>query len=262
MMIGFACDESDEMMPLTILYSHRLAERLTEARKSGEIAWLRPDSKTQVTFAYKMEGRIPIPQYIDSICVSTQHAPDVSNDTIKETIIEKIIKKIIPEKYIKEGITKYNINPSGAFCYGGPNADAGLTGRKIIVDTYGGWCGHGGGAFSGKDWTKVDRSGAYMARWIAKSLVNAKLLKRVQIQLAYVIGKAEPVSLYIDDFGTSTRPLKEIEAIVRRNFDLRPGMIAAQLDLKRPRFAKTASYGHFGRNDPDFTWEMPKTLDC
>ncbi|KAA6395231.1 MAG: Methionine adenosyltransferase [Streblomastix strix] len=261
MMIGFACDECEEMIPLTVLYSHRLAEELTRARKSGDIPWLRPDGKTQVTVAYTMEGKIPIPQYIESICVSTMHAQGISNEEIESVIIEKIIKKIVPSKYLKEGITKYRINPSGAFYYGGPKADSGLTGRKIMVDTYGGWCGHGGGAFSGKDWTKVDRSGAYAARWIAKSIVAQGLAKRILIQLSYVIGVSQPTSFFIDDFDTGIYSKSDLELIVRGNFDMRPGAIAQQLELKRPRFAKTAAYGHFGRNDPDFTWETPKPLD-
>ncbi|KAA6395636.1 MAG: Methionine adenosyltransferase [Streblomastix strix] len=261
MMLGFACNESEEMIPLTVLYSHRLAEELTRARKSGDIPWLRPDGKTQVTFAYSVVGRIPVPQYVKQISIRTSHAPGVSNEEIKSVILEKIIKKIVPSKYLKEGITQYRINEAGDNTIGGPKASPGLTGRKIIIDTYGGWCGHGGGAFSGKDWTKVDRSGAYMARWIAKSVVAQGLAQRVLVQLSYVIGVSQPTSFFIDDFDTGIYSKSDLERIVRGNFDMRPGVIVTQLDLKRPRFAKTAAYGHFGRNDPDFTWETPKPLD-
>lgn len=260
LMFGFACNESDELVPLTLLYSHRLVEKLTELRKNGTLPWLRPDAKSQVTFAYRMDKRVPVPQFADTVCISTMHSPEVSNETIRQEVTDKVIKAVIPAHYITEK-TKIFINPSGRFCYGGPHADAGLTGRKIIVDTYGGWGGHGGGAFSGKDWTKVDRSGCYLARWIAKSLVASKIVDRCLIELSYVIGIAQPISLFIDDFGTSKIPIAELEKLVRHNFDMRPGMIASQLDLKKPRFLKTAAYGHFGRNDPSFTWEQPKKLD-
>jgi S-adenosylmethionine synthetase len=260
LMFGFACNESEELIPLTLLYSHRLLEKLTELRKSKVLTWLRPDSKSQVTFAYKMEKRVPVPQYVDTVCISTQHSEDVSNEEIRKEIREKCIDAVIPPNFITEK-TKVLINPSGRFCFGGPHADAGLTGRKIIVDTYGGWGGHGGGALSGKDWTKVDRSGCYLARWIAKSLVASKVVDRCLIELSYVIGVAQPVSLFIDDFGTSKIPQAELETLVRHNFDMRPGMIVKQLDLKKPRFVKTAAYGHFGRTDPCFTWEVPKQLD-
>jgi len=260
LMFGFACNETDELVPLTLLYSHRLVEKLTELRKSGVLPWLRPDSKSQVTFAYKMDKRVPVPQFVDTVCISTMHSTDVSNEVIQQEIKDKVINAVIPSYYLSEK-TKIYINPSGRFCYGGPKADAGLTGRKIIVDTYGGWGGHGGGAFSGKDWTKVDRSGSYLARWIAKSLVASKVMTRCLIELSYVIGIAQPISLYIDDFGTCKIPLEELETVVRHNFDMRPAMIAEQLDLKKPRFLKTAAYGHFGRNDPSFTWEQPKKLD-
>ncbi|KAK2942798.1 s-adenosylmethionine synthetase [Blattamonas nauphoetae] len=260
LMFGFACNESEECVPLTLLYSHRLGEKMSELRHNGTLKWLRPDGKTQVTFAYKMEKRCPVPQFADTIVVSTQHSEDVDNDTIRQEITERVIKAVIPAKYLTEK-TKIYVNPSGRFSYGGPHADAGLTGRKIIVDTYGGWGGHGGGAFSGKDWTKVDRSGSYLARWIAKSLVKSGVVARALVELSYAIGIAEPISLFIDDFGTSKIPVDELETLVRKNFDMRPGMIAVQLDLKKPRFRKTASYGHFGRNDPDFTWETPKKMD-
>lgn len=259
-MFGFACNECEELIPLTILYSHRLVHKLTELRRSGALPWLMPDAKSQVTFAYKMEKRVPVPQYADTIVISTQHAASVSNEVIRKEVTEKVIKAVIPPQYITDKTSIY-VNPSGRFSIGGPKADSGLTGRKIIVDTYGGWGGHGGGALSGKDWTKVDRSGCYLARWIAKSLVASKVVDRCLIELSYVIGLSQPISLFIDDYGTSKIPLKELETLVRKNFDMRPGMIAAQLDLKKPRFYKTAAYGHFGRTDPSFTWEVPKKLD-
>ncbi|KAH7818513.1 Methionine adenosyltransferase 2 [Monocercomonoides exilis] len=260
LMFGFACNESEELVPLTLLFSHRLVEKLSQVRKSRVLPWLQPDAKSQVTFAYKMEKRVPVPQFADTIVISTQHTPDVSNEVIRQEVIDKVIKAVIPPQYLTEK-TKIYVNPSGRFTYGGPKSDAGLTGRKIIVDTYGGWGGHGGGAFSGKDWTKVDRSGSYLARWIAKSLVASKVVDRCLIELSYVIGLAQPISLFIDDFGTSKIPTKELQALVKNNFDMRPGMIATQLDLKKPRFYKTAAYGHFGRTDPSFTWEVPKMLD-
>jgi len=258
-MFGYATDETEEFMPLTHVLSTRLCARLSEARNSGEVSWLRPDAKTQVTVEYKKEGGAVVPQRVHTVVISTQHSPDVTNEEIRKGLMEHIIKKVIPEKYL-DSKTVYHLNPSGRFVIGGPQGDAGVTGRKIIVDTYGGWGAHGGGAFSGKDPTKVDRSGAYAARWIAKSLVAAKLCRRVLVQVSYAIGVPEPLSIYVDTYGTGTRPDSDILEIVKKNFDLRPGCLARDLKLKRPIYQKTAAFGHFGRRDPDFTWEHPKTL--
>jgi S-adenosylmethionine synthetase len=239
----------------------KLSQKLTEVRKSNELKWLRPDGKTQVTVEYKKQGGIIEPLRIQAILVSTQHEPNVTQEEIESSIRKNVIDKVIDQKYIDDK-TKFYINPSGKFIIGGPQADSGLTGRKIIVDTYGGWGAHGGGAFSGKDCSKVDRSAAYAARWIAKSLVAAKMCKRVLVQIAYSIGVADPLSIYVDTYGTALngKSDKEIGEIVSKNFNLRPGVIIKDLQLTRPIFAKTAVGGHFGRNEKDFLWETPKQL--
>jgi S-adenosylmethionine synthetase len=260
-MFGYATDETEEFMPLTHVLSCGLAKALSDARRDGSIPWLRPDAKTQVTVEYKIEapGRRVVPQRVHTIVISTQHDPDIDNETIQNTLKEKIIKKVIPAKYLDDNCI-YHLNPSGRFVIGGPQGDAGTTGRKIIVDTYGGWGAHGGGAFSGKDPSKVDRSAAYAARWVAKSLVAAGLAHRCLVQVAYAIGVAEPMSLFVDSYGTGKVSDAELLAIVKKNFDLRPGIIMRYLKLRRPIYNKTASFGHFGRNDPDFEWEKPKQL--
>jgi len=261
-MFGYATDETDSLMPLTHELATKLGARLTEVRKTGVLDWVRPDGKTQVTVEYKVEDGRPVPQYVHTIVISTQHSEDVSMDKIREDLMEHVIKEVVPGQYLSEK-TIYHLNPSGRFVIGGPHGDAGLTGRKIIIDTYGGWGAHGGGAFSGKDTTKVDRSAAYAARWIAKSLVAAGLCHRALVQLSYAIGLAHPLSIFVDTYGTNSRSGKteaQIVEIVEKNFDLRPGCIIRDLDLRRPIMSKTAAYGHFGRNDPDFTWEKPKDL--
>lgn len=258
-MFGYASNETPELMPLTHVLATRLCQRLSEARNSGELAWLRPDAKTQVTVEYKREGGKVIPQRVHTVVISTQHSEEVTNDEIRIGLMEHIIKKVIPEKYLDDN-TIYHLNPSGRFVIGGPQGDAGVTGRKIIIDTYGGWGAHGGGAFSGKDPSKVDRSGAYAGRWIAKSLVAAGLCDRVLVQVSYAIGVAKPLSVFVDTYGTGKKSDKEILEIVEKNFDLRPGVLMDTLKLKRPIYQKTAAYGHFGRNDPDFAWEQPKKL--
>lgn len=259
-MFGYATNETEELMPLTHVLATKLCSQLREARVSGELAWLRPDAKTQVTIEYKKDGGRVIPQKVHTIVISTQHAEDVDNETIRKGLREQIINKVIPEQFLTAE-TIYHLNPSGRFVIGGPQGDAGLTGRKIIIDTYGGWGAHGGGAFSGKDPSKVDRSGAYAARWIAKSVVAAELCDRALVQVSYAIGVAEPLSVYIDTYGTNKRPEGEILAIIKKNFDLRPWAIQKELNLRRPIYQKTAAFGHFGRNDPDFTWETPKKLE-
>jgi len=258
-MFGYATNETVECMPLTHVLSTRLCACLSELRNTGVLPWLRPDAKTQVTVEYKKEGGAVIPLRVHTVVISTQHAETVSNEEIRKGLMEHVIKKVIPEKYL-DSKTVFHLNPSGRFVIGGPQGDAGVTGRKIIVDTYGGWGAHGGGAFSGKDPTKVDRSGAYAARWIAKSLVVAGLAKRVLVQVSYAIGVPEPLSIYVDTYGTGSKSDAEILEIVKKNFDLRPGCLARDLKLKRPIYQKTAAFGHFGRSDPDFTWEIPKTL--
>jgi len=261
-MFGYATDETEQCMPMTHVLATQLMQAMTEARKSGAIKWLRPDMKSQVTIEYEKDKACPghlIPRRVHTVVISTQHDPDVSNEEITRTIKEQIIAKVIPASMIDDK-TIYFINPSGRFVIGGPQGDAGVTGRKIIVDTYGGWGAHGGGAFSGKDPSKVDRSGAYAARWIAKSLVKAGLCKRCLVQLSYSIGIAEPLSIDINTYGTATRPESELVDIVLKNFDLRPGMLAKNLQLRRPFYQKTASLGHFGREDPDFLWEKPLEL--
>jgi S-adenosylmethionine synthetase len=258
-MFGYATDETKELMPLTHLLATQLGARLTEVRKKGILKWVRPDGKTQVTIEYKKEGGAMIPIRVHTIVISTQHDESVTLEKIQADLMEHVIKHVVPAKYLTKE-TIFHLNPSGRFVIGGPHGDAGLTGRKIIIDTYGGWGAHGGGAFSGKDPTKVDRSAAYAARWIAKSLVHAKLCRRVLVQISYAIGVAEPLSLFVDTYGTGERSDKELVAIVKKNFDLRPGVIMRDLKLTRPIYTKTAAYGHFGRDDADFTWETPKSL--
>jgi S-adenosylmethionine synthetase len=250
MMFGFACNETEELMPLPIALAHRIINRITELRKDGTIGWLRPDAKSQVTVEY--DGFTPV--RIDTVVVSTQHAASVEHGEIVETIREQVIKPVLPEELIN-GTIRYHINPTGRFVIGGPHGDSGVTGRKIIVDTYGGMGRHGGGAFSGKDPTKVDRSAAYMARYVAKNIVAAELAERCEIQLAYAIGVAEPVSVHVDTQGTGQVPDSMIAGLVRRHFPLTPSGIIKHLDLRRPIYCKTASGGHFGRSEPEFTWE-------
>jgi len=251
-MFGYACDETDELMPLPIALAHRLARQLSDVRKDGTVPYLRPDGKTQVTVEY-VDGR---PVRLDTVVVSSQHASDIDLDTLlKPDIEEHVIRPIVAEFGLDSGDYRLLVNPTGRFEIGGPMGDAGLTGRKIIVDTYGGYARHGGGAFSGKDPSKVDRSAAYAMRWVAKNVVAAGLATKCEVQVAYAIGKAEPVGLFIETFGTETADPAKISEAVLSTFDLRPAAIIRDLDLKRPIYAQTAAYGHFGRELPDFTWE-------
>jgi len=250
LMFGYACTETPDLMPAPIWYAHRLVQRQSELRKDGRLPWLRPDAKSQVTFRY-VDGN---PVEVDTVVLSTQHSPDVSQETIREAVIEEIIKKTFPDGLITDK-TRYLVNPTGRFVIGGPQGDCGLTGRKIIVDTYGGPCPHGGGAFSGKDPSKVDRSAAYAARYVAKNIVAAGLATRAQIQVSYAIGVAEPINITVDTYGTGVIPDDQIARLVREHFDLRPKGIVNMLDLLRPIYQKSAAYGHFGRSEPEFSWE-------
>jgi len=256
-MFGYASDESPELMPLTVVYSHKLNHAMASARRNGHLPWLLPDTKTQVTIEYKKDGGAVVPVRVDTIVVSTQHTDDISTEDIRKLIKSEIIDKVIPAHMLDER-TVYHIQPSGRFVIGGPQGDAGLTGRKIIVDTYGGWGAHGGGAFSGKDFSKVDRSAAYTARWIAKSLVHAGLARRALVQLSYAIGVAEPLSVYVDTYGTSSKSDAELVQIIKNNFNLKPGVIVRDLELQKPIYRRTAFGGHFGRSE--FSWEQPKEL--
>jgi S-adenosylmethionine synthetase len=251
LMFGYACRETEELMPLPIMLCHRLVERLSQVRRAGTLPYLRPDGKSQVSVRYR-DGA---PVAVETIVVSTQHADHVGQDQIRNDIIQHVIQPVVPAKLLDPNKVVYHINPTGRFVTGGPMGDTGVTGRKIIVDTYGGSCPHGGGAFSGKDPTKVDRSGAYMARHVAKNIVAAGLASRAQVQVAYAIGVPEPVSIMVKTDGTGTIPEARLEEVVRRQFDFRPRAIIEYLDLRRPIFRKTAAFGHFGRRDPDFTWE-------
>jgi S-adenosylmethionine synthetase len=251
MMFGYACNETEELMPMPIYLAHKLTEKLSEVRRSGKLSYLRPDGKSQVTVEYSEAGK---PVRVDAVVVSSQHAENISNEELRADILKHVIQTTIPANLLDAG-TKYHINPTGRFVIGGPMGDSGLTGRKIIVDTYGGMGRHGGGAFSGKDPTKVDRSAAYMARYIAKNIVAAKIAERCEVQLAYAIGVAEPVSVRVETFGTSTVDSVSLYDLVRANFALTPKGIIDSLNLRRPIYRKTAAYGHFGRKDPDFTWE-------
>ena len=250
LMFGYACNETPELMPAPIMYAHRLGRELTRLRKNGSAKWLRPDAKSQVSVEY-VDGK---PTRVVNVVISTQHAEGVKNEVIRKFILEKVIRKVIPAKMLTKK-TEFLINPTGRFVIGGPQGDTGLTGRKIIVDTYGGMGRHGGGAFSGKDPTKVDRSAAYMGRYVAKNVVAAGLAARCEVQFAYAIGHPDPVSIHIDTFGTATVPEEAIEVAVKKTFGFKPSEIITQLKLRRPIYLKTTNYGHFGKNDPDITWE-------
>ncbi|RXZ43456.1 methionine adenosyltransferase [Crenobacter cavernae] len=252
LMFGYACDETPTLMPFPIYYAHRLVQRQSELRKDGRLPWLRPDAKSQITCVYDAETGLP--KSIDTVVLSTQHAPEIDHKTLTEAVIEDIVKPVLPADMLTEN-TKYLINPTGRFVIGGPQGDCGLTGRKIIVDTYGGAAPHGGGAFSGKDPSKVDRSAAYAGRYVAKNIVAAGLARQCQIQVSYAIGVARPTSISVDTFGTNVVPNELIVELVKRHFDLRPKGIIQQLDLLRPIYTKTAAYGHFGREEPEFSWE-------
>jgi S-adenosylmethionine synthetase len=251
MMFGFAIDETPELMPLPIVLAHKLTKRLSVVRKEGIIPYLRPDGKSQVTVRYNENG----PVSVDTVVISAQHEPDVDNKQIHEDIVEKVILPVIPKQFLPANGPKYHINPTGRFVIGGPQGDTGLTGRKIIVDSYGGYSRHGGGAFSGKDPTKVDRSASYAARYVAKNIVAAGLAKKCEIELAYAIGVAEPVSIFVETFGTGKMPAQELVELIRKNFSLTPKGIIEMLNLRRPIYKATAAYGHFGRDEADFAWE-------
>ncbi len=257
MMFGYACDETEELMPAPISFAHKLSKKLSEERKNGNLPWLRPDGKSQVSVQYAEDGTI---ERLDNIVISTQHAEDIEINDLREAVIETIIKPTLPKELI-DGDTKFYVNPTGRFVIGGPVGDSGLTGRKIIVDTYGGYAAHGGGAFSGKDPTKVDRSAAYMARYVAKNLVKAGLAKRCQIELAYAIGVAQPVSVLVETYGTGKLSDLRLSELVRECFDLRPAAIISTLNLRRPIYQQTAAYGHFGRLDLNLPWEQTDAVE-
>lgn len=257
LMFGYATDETEECMPLTVMLSHHLNAKLSELRRNGTLPWLRPDSKTQVTIEHKFDNGAVVPIRVHTIVISTQHSEAVDVKTLRKEIMEKVVRTVVPAKFLDDK-TIYHIQPSGLFLIGGPMGDAGLTGRKIIVDTYGGWGAHGGGAFSGKDPSKVDRSGAYAARWVAKSLVKAGLCRRALVQVSYAIGLADPMSIFVSSYGTSKYTEAQLTKIVEKNFNLRPGRIIRDLKLKEPVYQATSSYGHFGRNE--FAWEVPKPI--
>ncbi|XP_073985958.1 S-adenosylmethionine Synthetase isoform X3 [Rhodnius prolixus] len=257
LMFGYATNETEECMPLTIVLAHKLNERVAELRRCGEFWWARPDTKAQVTCEYRFSAGACVPLRVHTVVVSVQHCDKISLKELREAVTQKVVHEVIPAKYLDDRTTVH-INPCGEFVLGGPQCDAGLTGRKIIVDTYGGWGAHGGGAFSGKDFTKVDRSAAYAARWVAKSLVKNGLCKRCLVQVSYAIGVAEPISITLFDYGTSVLPQGELLSIVKKNFDLRPGKIVKDLNLRNPIYQKTSTYGHFGRDI--FPWEQPKHL--
>jgi S-adenosylmethionine synthetase len=260
-MFGYATDESEERMPLSHVWATKLGKKLTEVRKNRDLDWVRPDGKTQVTVVYRNENGRMVPQWVHTVLISTQHDDSMTSQhaLLRQQLIDNVVKEVIPAQYIKQDKTQIIINPSGKFVIGGPHGDAGLTGRKIIVDTYGGWGAHGGGAFSGKDPSKVDRSAAYAARWVARSLVDANLVGRCLVQVSYGIGLAHPLSVYVDSYGTGKYSDSDLVRIINQNFDLRPGVIIRELGLRQPIYRSTACYGHFGRSE--FSWEQSKKLD-